>query len=326
MAQDILEVSTSNEVGADAPLYRHVKRPQWGVAIKAWERDDTSAYQFEDGQLRKFRKEYEKLLVPADDLGERTDHIRNNLRRVVNAGGPDNGAKVIDAVAPFSEQVELFTRLYPKGFQDPQWIEDHRKTDGSALKRHRDPVVKETQESLAEDRCQEAVASGQHEDLAEAIADILASTDLVPISHAKSLRGLDPEEQRIYVESVVDLLHGDREYEERFKDYLNTLQELFEERPSWRIATALPGLMYPQTQTVVRRSAFIRQAGSIAPTARYSKRAKVAAYRNFRRVALGTRERLSAAGHEPRDLLDVYDFVWATLRTSALDHLGSDED
>src|SRR6056297_1132438 len=137
VAQDILEVSVSNEVGAEAPLYRHSKRPRWGVAIKAWERDDYSAYQFEDGQLRKFRSEYERLLVPADDLGDRADQIRTNLRRVVNAGGPDAGAKVIDAVSPFSDQVELFIRLYPQGFQDPEWIEDHRESDGAALKRHR---------------------------------------------------------------------------------------------------------------------------------------------------------------------------------------------
>ena len=35
-------------------LYRHVKRPEWGVAMIAWERNGTRAYQFEDGKLRKF--------------------------------------------------------------------------------------------------------------------------------------------------------------------------------------------------------------------------------------------------------------------------------
>lgn len=325
MAQATLDVPTSTDVDPDTPLYRHEKRPEWGVAIMVWERDNTRAYQFEDGNLRKIRKGYYKLLEPADDLGERAEHIRKNLLRVVEAGNDDSDQKVIDAVCPFSEQVELFTRLYPKGFQDPEWIEDHRKTDGSPLKRHRTPISAEAQEALSPTRCDEALSSDGHQELAGIIADILARTDLVPISHAKALKGLDPDEKRRYVESAVDVLHGGRRHEERFKDWLETLKALFGERPNWRVATTLPGLVHPQNHVVVRRSAFIRQAGSIAPTARYSRRAKVGAYRNFRRVAVGARERLAAAGHEPRDLLDVYDFIWTTLRTSALEHLGGVE-
>jgi len=76
----------------------------------------------------------------------------------------------------------------------------------------------------------------------------------------------------------------------------------------------------------VRRSAFARQAGSIAPTARYTRKAQVGAYKNYRRVALGVKKRLIEAGHEPRDMLDIHDFVWDTLRTSALDDLGSDDE
>ena len=324
LAQATLDVSSTTEIDPDAPLYRHVKRPEWGVAILAWERDETRGYQFEDGSLRKIRKGYYKLLEPADDLGDRAEHIRENLRRVVNAGEDDSDRKVIEAACPFSAQVDLFTRLYPKGFQDPEWIEDHRTTDGSPLKRHRTPVAAEVREALSPERCEEAIAADRHLDLSEVVADLLARTDLVPISHAKALRGLEPQEKRTHVEAVVDLLHGDRPYDARFRDYLQVLADLFGERPSWRVATVLSGLYFPQEHTVVRRSAFIRQAGSIAPTARYTRRARVRSYRSFRRVAVGTRERLAAAGHEPHDLMDVYDFIWTTLRTSALEHIGGE--
>ena len=307
-------------------LYRHSKRPEWGVAMIAWERNGTRAYQFEDGKLRKFPEAFYKMLQPADDLGDRTGHIRKNLRRVIEAGDGDSDRSVIDAVCPFSDQVDLFTSLYPKGFQDPEWIEDHRKTEGADLKRHRNPTVAEAKETLAADRMKEEIAEGAYEDLADGIADLLQRTDLVPVSHAKAIRGLEPEEKEEYVEAVNTLLHGEGRYEERFKGWIDTLTKLFDEAPNWRIATTIPGIFYPETHTVVRRSAYVRQAGSIAPTARYSRRAKVSAYKNFRRVALSARERLAAAGHEPRDLLDVYDFVWTTLRTSALDHLGSDDD
>jgi hypothetical protein len=293
------------------------------VALLAWERGSTRAYQFEDGNLRRIRKGYYKLLEPADDLGERADRIRKNLKRVITAGD-DADVKVIEAVAPFSAQVKLFTQLYPGGFEDPDWIEDHRRPSGAPLKRHRGPIVEEAREALARSRCEEALASDGHEELADIIADLLSRTDLAPISHAKALKGLDPEEKRQYVESVVQLLHGGENRDQHFKAYVDTLRTLFDERPNWRVATVLPGLVDPHSHVVVRRSAFVRQAGSVAPTAKYSRRATASSYRNFLRVAVGTRKRLATAGHEPRDLLDVHDFIWTTLRTAALEHLGSD--
>lgn len=315
----------STELELDDPnLYRHVKRPEWGFGILVNEGEESRSYQFEDGRLRKIRKGYYKLLEPLEELDTRGEHIRENLRRVAEVVTDDSDRSVVDAVAPFSAQIDLFTRLYPGGFDDPEWIEDHRRTEGSSLKRHREPISAETRDALTKARCEEALAADEHEELCDVIADLLARTDLVQVSHAKALRGLEPDEKKEYVEAVANLLHGEGEYEPRFRAYLKTLEDLFDERPSWRVATTLPGLFFPQTQVVVRRSAFIRQAGSIAPTAPYSRKARVGPYRNFRRVAVGVRERLNAAGHEPQDLLDVYDFIWTTLRTSALDHLGQD--
>lgn len=324
MSQATLQVSTSDNQDLDPRLFRHSKRPEWGVAILAWERENTRAYQFEDGKLRKIRKGYYKLLEPVDDLDERADQIRRNLRRIVNAGD-DADTKVVEAVCPFSAQVALFTQLYPGGFEDPEWIDDHRRPDGSPLKRHRSPISTEAQEALSQTRCEEAIASDGHQELADIIADILARTDLVPVSHAKALKGLDPDEKERYVGAVVELLHGEDDYQRRFKSYIGTLEALFDERPNWRIATVLPGLVHPQSHVVVRRSAFLRQAGSIAPTARYSRRATGRSYHNFLRVATETRKRLASAGHEARDLLDIYDFIWTTLRSAALEHLETDK-
>lgn len=321
VAEATLDVPAPTLADPDAPLCRHTKRPEWGVALLAWERGSTRAYQFEDGRLRKIRKGYYKLLEPADDLGDRAARIRKNLGRVINAGD-DSDVKIVEAVAPFSAQVKLFTQLYPGGFEDPEWIEDHRRPQGTPLKRHRGPIAEEAREALSRTRCEEALTSNGHEELADIIADLLARTDLAPISHAKALKGLDPDEKKRYAEAAVQLLHGEGNGDEHFKGYVDTLRVLFDERPNWRVATVLPGLFDPHSHVVVRRSAFVRQAGSIAPTARYSRRATATSYRNFLRVAAGTRTQLATAGYEPRDLLDVHDFIWTTLRTAALEHVG----
>jgi hypothetical protein len=323
----LLETATlevpSIKPDSDGSLYRHVKRPEWGAAILAWERNDTRAYQFEDGQLRKIRKGYYTLLEPIDDFDGPEEAVRTNLERAVTS--EDDVARPIQkSVCTFDQQVALFTRLYPKGFEDPDWIDEHRHdADGAALKRHREPSVTDAKEALSAERCATLISENAHEALTDSIIDVLAGTDLVPISHVKTLRKLDEDDKRALAEAAADLLHGERRFEERFGDYLQLLTRFLGDAPSWRVATALPALVHPDEHVSVRRSAFARQAGSIAPTARYSRKAKVSSYRNFRRVAIGVKERLEAAGHEPRDMLDVHDFVWTTLRNSSLDDLGA---
>lgn len=319
--------SDSGESPEDRELYRHVKRPQWGVAILAWEKEETRGYQFEDGRLRKIKKGYYDLLQTVDDIERSKDAIVQNLENAVAANRGQASPKRQEKVAPFEEQIELFTEMYPKGFNDPQWIADHRRDpDGRALKRHREPVVEDTKEALSAERCATLLEEEKYDELVETTLDILAGTSLVPISHVKTLRQIDEEERKHLAEAVNHLLHGEPHFDVRFGEWLEVLTKLFGGRPSWRTATALPALAFPKEQVNVRRSAFIRQAGSIAPTARYSKKAKVRSYKNYRRMAVAVRKRLEQAGHEPRDLLDVHDFIWATLRNSALDQLGDDDD
>lgn len=320
------EQSETEGADEEVVLYRHSKRPQWGVAILAWEKDTRRAYQFEDGRLRRIKKGYYKLMQPADDVDRARDTIVRSLRNALKANRGKVDTKVQDQVAPFDDQVDLFITMYPGGFQDEQWIEDHRTTSGRALKRHREPVVNDTRDLLSKERCDELIEGGRHEDLVESALDILAATSLVAISHVKTLRRISDEEKVEFAERIRDLLHGEGDFDERFDAYLDFLTEVFAGRPSWRLATALPALMYPDHHVCVRRSAFTRQAGAISPMARYSKRATVRSYKNFRRVAQVVKKRLAKKGHEARDYLDIYDFVWDTLRDSALDHLGDDDD
>ncbi|MEL6182380.1 MAG: hypothetical protein AAFS10_25715, partial [Myxococcota bacterium] len=52
-------------------LYVHTKRPNWGRAILAWEQGGKRGYQFEDGRLRVFKKDFYGLFdtveLPEDD-------------------------------------------------------------------------------------------------------------------------------------------------------------------------------------------------------------------------------------------------------------------
>ena len=43
-------------------LFKHSKRPEWGIAIVAYEQPDKKGFQFEDGKLRIIRDGYYDLL------------------------------------------------------------------------------------------------------------------------------------------------------------------------------------------------------------------------------------------------------------------------
>lgn len=305
----------------DPDLMRHVKRPQWGLAILAWERGDRRAYQFEDGRQRIFKAGYYDLLEPAQANHRSEEAVIADLQAAI---GTDRSTtrKALEPSVTFEQQVEFFRTLYPGGFQGPEWTEEHRGGEGRSLKRHRDPVIAQARELLAEDEVARMMSEGRYADVRDAACQILSNTSLVSLRPVKSFRELDDERTEQFAVAAAELLYGEGDFGPRFKGWLKTLTSALGSKPSWRLATALPPLLDPEKHVCVRHSAFIRQAASIAPTSHYSRRPTARSYRNFRRVARVVSTRLEAAGLPPRDLLDVHDFIWTTLRDSALETIG----
>lgn len=309
----------------DPELLRHVKRPQWGLAILAWEKGDRRAYQFEDGRLRKFKEGFYDLMQPAESKQRSEEAVIADLQAAIGTARSTT-KKTLKPAASFDEQVALFKALYPGGFQGEKWVEEHRGTpEGRDLKRHRDPAIARARETLSQGEVAAMMAEARYDDLRTAVTELLSSTSLVSLRHVKTMRGLDEAETERFAEVVANLLHGEGDFGPRFKAWLTVLRDVLGGKPSWRIATVLPALLEPDQHVCVRHSAFIRQAASIAPTSRYSRRPRARSYRNFRRVARVARTRLEAADLQPKDLMDVHDFIWTTLRDSALDHMGDDE-
>lgn len=324
----ILTLQVSTKTRGDVPeiptqLYRHSKRPEWGLAVLVRQNEGRRAYQFEDGTLRLIKKGYYNLVEEVDAPDDAEAVHTSLVQAVADRKTNPNPSKhsVARSVCSFAAQVSLFVTLYPEGFEDPKWISDHRGEAGKTnLKRHREATLALAREALSPDQCALLIGEERHEELAEAAAEVLAGTNLVPISHVKAIQALQGDKRKEYAEVVAQLICHEGPYEPHYRAYLVTLKRLLGNHPSWRIGTALLALTHPQDHVCVRRSAFERQAGSIAPTASYTQKPRVEAYKNYRRVAMEVRKRLKAAGHEPRDLLDVHDFIWITLRKSAVDH------
>jgi hypothetical protein len=83
------------------------------------------------------------------------------------------------------------------------------------------------------------------------------------------------------------------------------------------LLSALLGLVHPREHTCIRPSVFAAQAKMLMPAFKPPKSPTPMGYARYLQVARMVRDELIRHGHAPRDLLDVHDFIWTTLRPGA---------
>lgn len=316
-------------------LYQHAKRREWGFAIVAWERDGKRGYQFEDGELRVFKDGYYHLLEEMLDVADGADIAARLDAKRASAGKKDDKKKRgsrggrssvnIEDLPTLGEQMLVFRTLFPGGFDDPAWIKEQRGGDGRALKRHRDAAIKRGQDGLNKDSLEALVNAGQTHSVIERACEVLDKTDLVTKAQVDPLRNTGRDSR--LAQALLDFLHGEADLDTRFAMLCRALATATRKPPSWQLATAMGALVHPANHVCVRPSVFAAQARTMAPRLRPSKSPTSAAYTGYVEMAQKMETQLAAEGLEPRDLLDIHDFIWVTLRPAAsaiLDQIRAD--
>lgn len=305
--------STARSSSPDSSiLFRHRRRPDWGVAMIAWESADKRGYQFDDGRLRVLKKGFYDLMERVEDGDVPEERMSVALEKNLAAR-----SKPLKKVYPFEDQLKIFRSLFPKGFEGERWRERRRGVDGRRLKRHRDPALELAADKLGEAELKTFVEEDRAEEVVQRVAEVLETTDLVTSSEVQALSRLDVGVQKEFGKALVDLLYGDAAFSKRFRNWVEVQKAESSWAPSWRLSTAIPALVKPEKHVCVRPSTFRKQAAVFAPRKRYARKPGTISYENFLKVAERTRERLCSSGFAPKDLLDVHDFVLVTLRPSA---------
>ncbi len=307
-------------------FYKHCKRPEWGYAIQAWEKARKRAYQFEDGSLRVLRQGFYSLMLEVDPPQEAGSLLRG-LRRLAQQGAeaaaaPAERKPTLASRMPWSDQLVIFRAMYPEGFEDDQWVADCRGLPTSRrLKRHREVVIKDAQELLTEEKLAEAQDNNQHAEMIASLRALLGATNLVGARYVEALGGLNPERTISFTDGIRELLYGPRKFGARFGHWLDVHKVCLGGKVSWGAATVLPALVFPDKHVCVHKTAFLAQAGELGPGGSYSKSPTLVGYASMQTLAQEAAERLRGEGMEPRDLIDVRDFIEVTLRPSAIKHL-----
>ncbi len=308
----------------DSQLFQHAKRPEWGFAVLAWEGEGRRAFQFEDGKLRIFAQGFYHLMDEVDAAPGNADTVVQGLQRraaiethsAASVGGEEAAERRARSMS-LADQRLIFDHLFEKGFEGPRWSRRRRGLGSSkTLKRHREPAAARTRELLAADALRELIDAERPGDIVELALRILSATDLVTSKQCQELSELPTSRRDPLGSAIFELLHDEAAFELRLERFIAALLAA-EVKPTWQLVTVLPALMEPERYVCVRPSCFRRQAEALAPRLRWSSAPSAPRYEKLCSVAADLRDQLREKGYEPRDFLDIYDFMWLTLRPAA---------
>lgn len=307
-----------HDAGTLPTLYVHTKKPEWGLAIISRDGRDKRRFLFQDGQTRAFPARFTHLMQPANKPADVTERVARLLSEQLD-GVPyaPTPAEPRKARVPFEDQIKVFKAQYPGGFADPGYIKQVR-TAEKRRKRHRDPAIVDAAELLSVERLDGHIEEGAYATVVELARELLNRTGLCSSRDRQTLKELPEERFEAFALSLRDLLHSEAPLFDRFTRYMAALDGTPGGSPTWPLVTSLLALSDPKEHVVVKPSVFRKQAELIEPNLNYNALPNAGLYARFREIAQDVFQRLHAADMHPRDMFDIYEFIWMTLRPKAL--------
>lgn len=309
-------------------LFRHKLHPEWGVGLWVREEQTRRRLRFDDGELRAFKKGFYHLLVPVDpekvDVDEAFEKIGGDHARQVLERQEADSRKQRPPLMSFQEQLRVFGHLFPKGFEDPEFIDAHlRPVSGSARRAHLGHASDLAKDLLSKDKVQAWQKEGDVTALFDAALQVLGATSIVSPSNAiKPLEKLDDEAKKAFVDALADLLYGEGKQRQRMEDWLETLTgPVGLDKVTWGLATVFPALVHPDKHIAVKRNALELAARSVLPGVTLRRTPSARGYGKALRIARAVRRNLEDNDLHAPDLLHVRIFTWQTLRPKARDIL-----
>lgn len=305
-------------------LYSHSKRPQWGLAILAKRTPKKGRYLFQDGRMRAFAASFDHLLEPVDKPLDIATRVAGELSAQLDDGKTIKPVKRTDRVS-FAEQIAVFEYLHPQGFDDPSYVAKIRR-DTRRRKRQREPLIEDARTLLNREALELAIDAGNGVGVRDGVLELLGKCTVVRKRDRRPLVNMPDEYCDDFARALYHLLYGEGDDFDRFTRYVAALDYNPEDRATWPLVTAVPAMVHPEEHIAVKRSVFRKQAAWMAPRLVVGKVPNAGKYQRVLNMAKAIRKRLEEAEHHPRDMWDIYDFVWMTLRPKNLKLLETEID
>lgn len=302
-------------------LYQHTRRPQWGLAILCNESKTSREFQFQDGKTRKFKEGFYHLMEPVDKPTGEADELVYKLQKALDRSVTrerimERAKKEGRNIFTVADQIALFKKSFPGGFQDPRYIEEIREGGGGRRrKKNRQAGLDLAETQLSVDVLDDLIGKGEWKAVYDNAVNVLKSTDIASTStDVRPLRKLPEELYAEFAVTLRDLLYGEDPYAERLGGFLALLEDNEDTKPTWPMATVIQGLVHPHEHYCIKPSVFRQQARWLAPELSYSPTPSAGRYNKYRLMAEDLKARLAKADLEPADNVDVFCFIWETMR------------
>lgn len=315
-------LAPTTPVVAAPKVMKHELQPDWGMGLIVEDDGKYLVLYFERGGLKKFIKDKAKVLVPVTLTAAEMTALKSKANGRSKKPRPEGSAKkkAKAKAAPkarfltVTDQITAFEKLFEGGFKGDAFVEGERGKPGVEGKEGlKEAAIAFAQKTLSK----EAFAKSTPEELFENARLLLKATNIVfPIEGSIPFAGMDPENRTKALAALKDLLHGTGDYADRLeafaaavvlKDSKGTLKAV-----TWPFATVFGALLDPTQYACVKPTALSLQGLTVGLNVEKSQPVKAEGYRQFLSVVKKTNDQLKTAGQQPRDLMDVYSFIYRT--------------
>jgi hypothetical protein len=300
-------------------LFTLESQPAWGRATLLEEKEGKLVLFFEHGGRHVFKKAQVKGLQSVALSEDEARTVDARLRGKHPQGGAAKKPAKPKAASPlravfssFDAQVRWFETFFPGGFAGERFVTEERGApEAKGKKGYKTAAIKLAQERLSPER----LASATPEETFEVAKKLMGFTNLVfPLEGPIPFTSMKEEDRAGFVAALGGLLHGEGAHGPRFEAFADSVRiwdaEGKARKVTWPLATLLQALYAPAQHTFVKPTVFEQQALVLNLTSDKHAHVSSTGYEAFLDVARKTSERLAAAGHPPRDLMDVYSFIW----------------
>lgn len=303
-------------------VFKNETQPDWGLGLVVEDLPDSFVLVFEHAGRRKFVKSKAKVLVAVTVAADTLAHLQSRAKgRHAKTFGRPKPKKPSKPKAPkkarftsLDEQLVAFERQFPGGFLGEKFTSEERGLEGAPGKLgYKTAALALAQAELSKERFESATP----DELFESARRLLASTNIVfPVEGLIPFSAMSALARTATLGALKHLLHGEGEYGarlERFAAAMELKDKAGKTRTvSWPLATLFGALFEPSRYVCIKPTCFAEQASTLGMTVEKAQPVSSMGYRQFFEVAKKTHEALLERGQAPRDLLDVYSYIWRT--------------
>ena len=198
-----------------------------------------------------------------------------------------------------------FLRFFPKGFQDPKYVDWEREYKWEAHQKWMDQLDRETYAGL--------LKAKDYDEIAARAVRLESRTNLLFSFEKMALRDAvkPPEGARAFATGLFEFVYGSGSEKSKFEAWIDTVAELPRKQTrvlTWPVVTVFGFLALPEKHIFLKPNVTRVAAKEYGFDFQYKSRPSWEVYSSL--LAFGETIRNDQRDMKPRDMIDIQSFIW----------------